>query len=165
MTSRYFTDRSDIVRRLAALSARALLGLGLAIVLSMIGVVIAWGLFIFSSSHDRTAFIAMNVIGAGIGASIGVNIAWIKLDRQQWAALALLLLFCTAAGVAGGLLGFQYGANREFECCADPRTSPFLYVAFGATIGANVILYLATTAAAVARMVRGGRGTVAERPR
>ena len=165
MTSRYFNDRSDIFRRLAALSARALLGLGLAIVLSMIGVVIAWGLFIFSSSHDRTVFIVMNIIGAGIGASIGVNIAWIKLDRQQKAALALLLLFCMAGGVVGGLLGFQYGANREFECCADPRTSPFLYVAFGATIGANVIMYLASAAIAVARMVRGGRNAVAERPR
>ena len=163
MTNRYFNDRNDIFRRLTAFSARVLLGLGLGIVLSMVGLVIAWGLFVFSSSGDRTAFMVMNMVGAGIGASVGVNIAWIKLDRQQRAAMLLTLLVCLAGGVVGGLLGYEYAANREYECCAEPRTTPFIYAAFGATIGANLLMYLANLATSGIRMVRSGRRTVPER--
>ena len=149
---------------MTALSARSLLGLGLGIVLSMVGLVIAWGLFVFSSSGDRTAFMVMNMAGAGIGASVGVNIAWIKLDRQQKAAMALTLLLCLAGGVVGALLGYQYAANREYECCAEPRTTPFIYAAFGAAIGANVLMYLVTAATSAIRVIRAGRRTVPERP-
>ena len=163
MTSRYLNDRNDIFRRLTAFSARALLGLGLGLVLSMFGLVIAWGLFVFSSSSDRTTFMIVNMVGAGIGAGIGVNIAWIKLDRQQRAAFALTVLLCIAGGLVGGLLGYQYVANREVECCAEPRTSPFIYAAFGATIGANGFMYLLTAATSVIRMIRTGRHTVPER--
>ena len=164
MTSRYSNDRNDIFRRLTGYSARVLLGLGLAVVLSMVGLVIAWGLFVFSSSSDRVVFMVMNMVGAGIGASIGVNIAWIKLDRQQKAALLFTFLLCLAGGVVGGLLGYQYAANREYQCCAEPRTTPFIYAAFGAAIGANLLIYLSTLATPLIRAARRGKRPLPHRP-
>lgn len=155
MMNRYISDRSDGIQRLAIFGGRVALGLCMGIVLSMVGLVIAWGLFVFSSSSDRTVFMVMNMLGAGIGAGIGVNVAWIRLDRQQRAALLLMVLISVAGGVIGALLGYQYGANREIECCAEPRTTPFIYAAFGATIGANVIIYLATAATSAFRAMRG----------
>ena len=164
MINKYISDRSDGIQRLAIFGGRVALGMCLGIVLSMVGLVIAWGLFIFSSSSDRTLFMVMNMAGAGIGASIGVNIAWIRLDRQQRTALALTFLICLAGGAVGALLGYQYGANREVDCCAEPRTTPFIYAALGATIGANAIMYLAAAATSIIQAVRTGRRTVPERP-
>lgn len=163
MINKYISDRTDGIQRLAVFAGRVALGLCLGIVLSMVGLVIAWGLFVFSSSSDRIVFMVMNMIGAGIGASIGANIAWIRLDRQQRTAFALMFLVCLAGGVIGSLLGYQYGANREIDCCAEPRTTPFIYAAFGATIGANVFIYLATAATSIIRAIRIGRRTVPER--
>ena len=163
MINKYISDRTDGIQRLAIFGGRVALGVCLGIVLSMVGLVIAWGLFVFSSSSDRIVFMVMNMIGAGIGASIGANIAWIRLDRHQRTAFALMFLVCLAGGVIGALLGYQYGADREIDCCAEPRTTPFIYAAFGATIGANVIVYLATAATSAIRAFRAGRGTIPER--
>ena len=160
MTSKYLNDRTDIFRKLAAFSLRGLLGLGLSIVLSMVGLVIAWGLFVFSSSSDRIAFMIVNMVGAGIGASVGVNIAWIKLDRQQRGAFVLTLLICLAGAIVGAWLGYQYGANRELDCCAEPRSSLFIYAAFGAAIGGNAVMYLINAATFAIRVIRTGRRTV-----
>ena len=164
MTGKRFNDASDVVRMLAILAARASLGLGLALVLGMMGLVVAWGLFIFSSSSDRDIFMIMTLAGGGIGAGIGPSIAWMKLDRHNRSALLLTLALCVAGAVIGGLLGYQYGANREIDCCAEPQTTPFLFTAFGAAIGANVIMYAANTVTAAARMIRSGRKPVADRP-
>ena len=163
MTSRYLNDRTDIFRKLTAFSTRVLLGLGLSIVLSMVGLVIAWGLFVFSSSSDRIAFMLMNMVGAGVGASVGVSIAWVKLDGQQRGAFVLTLLLCLGGAIAGALLGYQYGANREMDCCAEPRSSPFIYAAFGATIAGNAVMYLINVATYAIHMIRTGRRTVPER--
>ena len=164
MINRYVSDRSIGIQRLAIFAGRVGLGLTLGIVLSMVGLAIAWGLFVFSSSSDRTAFMVVNMLGAGIGASIGVNIAWIRLDRQRQSAFALMLLVCLAGGVIGALLGYQYGANREIDCCAEPRTTPFIYAAFGATVGANAVVYLIAAATSAIRAVRSSRGAVPGQP-
>ena len=164
MINKYITGRSDGIQRLAIFGGRVALGLCMGIVLSMVGLAIAWGLFVFSSSGDRTVFMVMNMVGAGIGASIGVNIAWIRLDRQQRTAFVLMFLVCLAGGVIGALLGYQYGANREVDCCAEPRTTPFIYAAFGASIGANAAIYLATAATSAIRAIRTGRRAAPERP-
>ncbi len=164
MTIKQLADISDIVRNLAILAGRAMLGLGLGIVLSMVGLAIAWGLFIFSGASERSTFMIMSMAGGGIAAGIGANIAWIRLDRQQRLTFIVTFLLCVAGGVTGGLIGYQVGANREIECCAEPGTTPFTYTAFGATIGANVAMYLATAAIAAARIARARVGAVPVRP-
>ena len=63
-----------------------------------------------------------------------------------------------AGGIAGGVLGYDYGAGREIECCAQPRTGPLTYTAFGAGIMANIAIYLAAAAALARRRIRAARG-------
>ena len=50
---------------------RAGLGLGLAIVRSMMGLAIAWGLYVFSGAASRTVLLGASVSGAGIGSGLG----------------------------------------------------------------------------------------------
>ena len=163
MITRYITDRYDIVPRLAVFAGRFLLGWGLAIVLSMAGLAFAWAMFIFSGASERSTFMIMSMAGGGIGAGIGPAISWMRLDRQQKIVMALVFLLCVAGGVIGGMLGYQFGANRVYECCAEPSTTPFTHTAIGATIGANVAMYLIIVATTAARMVRAVRGYAASR--
>ena len=156
MTIRQLTGKSDLLGRVAMLGGRALLGAVLAIVLSMVGESVAWGLFVFSSSSDISVLKVMVMLGGGIGAGLGASIAWVPLDRQRRTTLALIFLVCAAGGVIGALLGYQYGANREIDCCAEPRTTPFVFAAFGATIGANVFMYLVMAATSALRRWAAG---------
>ena len=157
MTTGRMYEKSDLIRAAAVIAARILLGLALALILSMAALAVAWGLFIFIGSSSRLTFMIMSLAGAGIGAGAAVNLAWIKLDRHQRSALVVTLLVCVAGGVIGGLAGYQYGAYREIECCAEPSTTPFMYIAFGATIGANIVIYLVTASSLAARMFRLNR--------
>ena len=159
MSNKFLGDRSDGIQRLATLAARAAFGLALAFVLSMVGLAVAWGLFVFSSSGSRDIFMVMNTIGSAIGAGAAASLAWVQLDRQRRSMLALTFLVCVAGGVIGGVVGYQFGANREMDCCAEPRTTPFLYTAIGATILSNIVMYLVTAGIATARMIRINRRT------
>ena len=157
MTIKQFIDRYDIVRWAAALAARGALGIVLAVVLSMVALAIVWGLYIFSGANDRAAFMIVTMGAGGLGAGVGSNIAWIRLDRQRNYGLALTVLLCVAGGVIGGVIGYQIGANREFDCCAEPRTNPFTYTAVGAAVGSNVVMYLVVAFNAAARAYRLNR--------
>ena len=150
-------EKFDLFRGMAIIAIRVLLSLGLALVLSMVALAVAWGLYIFIGTSSRTTFMIMTMAAGGLGAGIGPNIAWIKMDRQQRSALALTVILCVAGGVIGGLLGYQYGANREIECCAEPHTTPFMNTAFGATIGSNIVIYLVSASTAVAKIFRLNR--------
>ena len=157
MTTARYNDKSDVSRRLLIIAGRAILGLGLGLILSMTALAVSWGLFVFIGSSSRTTFMIMSMSSAGLGAGIAVNLAWLKLDRQQRTGFVLTVLLCVAGGAIGGLAGYQFGANREIDCCAEPTTSPFTYTAFGAAIGANLVMYLIIAAAAAARAFRIGR--------
>ena len=150
-------EKSDILMRALIFGVRILLGLGLAVVLSMVCLGIAWGLFIFSGASSRNTLLIMSMAGAGLGAGIGAYVAWLKLDRSSWAFFFIAILMAVAGGVLGGMAGYQYGANREIECCAEPQTAPFTYTAFGATLLANAAMYLAVVGSVVLRMFRAGR--------
>ncbi len=143
--------------RVLIFAGRALLGLGLGVVLSMVGLGIAWGLFIFASASSRDTLLIMSMAGAGLGAGIGAYVAWIRLDSPPWLAIAFTVILAVAGGVLGGLGGYQYGANREIECCAEPQTAPFTYTAFGATLLANAAVYVAAAALFAVRLLRTGR--------
>ena len=56
------------------------------------------------------------------------------------------------------------GMTRNSEMSTEPSTTPFTYTAFGATIGANVVMYLATASIAAVRMSRARGGTIPGRP-
>ena len=136
------------------LAARLLLGFGLAIFLSMVCLGITWGLFIFAGASSRNTLLIMSMAGAGLGAGIGAYVAWLKLDRSSWSFVSVAILLAVVGGVLGGMAGYQYGANREIECCAEPQTAPFTYTAIGATILANVAVYLALAGSAALRAFR-----------
>ena len=157
MTPRKQTETQDLLRKGLLIVARGLLGVGLALVLSISALAVAWGLYLFSGASSRETFLIMSMLGAGIGSGIGAYIPWIKLDRQQRTATALVLVLVLAAGVGGGLIGYDYGANREIECCAEPHTTPFLYTAFGAAILANLVMFLISSSGAATRLLRSGR--------
>ena len=100
------------------------------------------------------------MVGAGLGAGVGAYVAWLKLDRSTWSFMTVAILLAIAGGVLGGLGGYQYGANREIECCAEPQTAPFTYTAFGATLVANVAMYLALLGSWALRLLRPGKRTI-----
>ena len=99
----------------------------------------------------------MSMAGAGLGAGIGAYVAWLKLDRSSWSFVSVAILMAVAGGVLGSLAGYQYGANREIQCCAEPQTAPFTYTAFGAAFMANAAMYLAVVGSAALRMLRPNR--------
>ena len=143
--------------RVLIVTGRTLLGLGLGVVLSMVCLGIAWGLFIFSSASSRDTLLIMSMAGAGLGAGTGAYVAWIRLDSPPWSVIAFTVLLAVVGGVFGAWVGYQYGANREIECCAEPQTAPFTYTAFGATLLANAGIYVAGVGLFALRLLRTTR--------
>jgi hypothetical protein len=108
----------------------------------MMGLAVAWGLYVFSGAISKTTLLSVSMTGAGVGAGLGAFFAWLRLDHNPLRAAAVTLLLALLVGVVGGWAGYQYGANKEIECCALPETAPFTYTAFGATLAANGIVLL-----------------------
>ena len=117
---------------------RALLGVLLAAMLSVIGIGIAWGMFVFWGAVSHVTLLILFMTGAGVGAGIGSFTAWLRIDlaprRSVLAAVALVIIL---AGIGGGWGGFQFGATREVACCVGPAIGPITYTVIGATIAAN----------------------------
>jgi hypothetical protein len=109
----------------------------LAVVLSMVGIGIAWGLYVFASASSRTTLLALFMVGAGIGAGLGGFLAWLRLEGDSRPALLATALLALLAGVAGAWGGYQFGGHQEVPCCAKPEITPVTYTALGATVVAN----------------------------
>ena len=135
-------DKSGIFRSAALLAGRVVLGLGFSLVLSMVCLAVAWGLYIFSSSSTRMTWLVMLMAGASVGAGVGAYFGWLKLDRHHWPSIIGTVMVAIAGGLVGALGGYEYGVNREIECCAEPRTGPFTFAALGAAVAANIAIYL-----------------------
>ena len=120
--------------------------------------VVAWGLYIFSGSSTRMTWLVMLMAGASIGAGVGANLGWIKLDRQHWPTIIATTLVAIAGGLLGALGGYDYGVNREMDCCAEPRTGPFTFAALGAAAAANIVIYLVAAGSVALRLLRARRG-------
>ncbi len=121
---------------------RAVLGIGLALVLGVVGVALArMGLLLFGFT-SWSAWITLLVLGAGGGAGIGSVAAWLGLKGAGAAFTTALALLAWGAGMAGGWFGFSYGAGVEPECCASPTMGPIAYTVLGAVVGSNLVAIL-----------------------
>ena len=121
---------------------RAALGLGLALVLAVVGVVLArMGLVLFGLI-SWTAWFTLFVAGAGLGAGLGGWLAWLWQKGAGAGFTALLLLLALAAGIIGAWGGYYYGASQVPECCASPAMGPVAYTVLGAMVGANLVVLL-----------------------
>ena len=104
----------------------------------MIGIGMAWGLFLFFGSQSINIWLGSLYFGAGLGGGIGGFFAWLRVDGDDSLALALTAVIVIGAGILGAWGGFEYGSTVEVECCAMPTKSPVYYTALGSTVGANV---------------------------
>ena len=103
----------------------------------MVGIAIAWALFIFFGGQSANIWLGCLFFGAGLGAGMGGFAAWIHLDRENAPVLALTAAVVVGAGILGAWGGFEYGSTQEVECCAMPTKSPIYYTALGSTVVAN----------------------------
>ena len=130
----------DITEKLAPFLVpvgRTVAGGVLGVVLSMIGIAIAWSLYIFSGVQSIDVWLGSLFFGAGLGAGVGGFAAWLHLDRENGLVLALSVTIIVGFGVLGAWGGYRYGSAQEVECCAMPTVSPVYYTALGATVVAN----------------------------
>jgi len=127
---------------------RLIAGVVLGVVLSMIGIVIAWSLYVFFGGRTIEVWQASLFFSAGLGAGIATFAAWLHIDRENGWVLALTALVVLGAGIFGAWGGYRYGAAQEVECCAMPTVSPVYYTALGSAVVANVagVVFAATRA-------------------
>ena len=120
------------------LAGRSALGVGLGAVAATFCIAVAWGLFIFSGSQSLIIWLASLMFSAGIGAWAGSQIAWLQLDGGNSSRSFAMAIPAVVIGTISAWIGFYYGSNQEFECCAMPTVTPVYYTVIGATIGANL---------------------------
>ena len=106
------------------LGARTALGVALAIALSVVGIGVAWGLFVFSGARSFVTLFSLLMIGAGFGAGLGGFLAWLNIDRNTRTNLAVMAAVALLAGVGGAWAGYQIGSQQEVACCAKPDVTP-----------------------------------------
>ena len=125
------------------IAGRAGLGLLLALVLSYIGVWVAWGLYyFFTDTSSKPLRDAMFLGGAAVGAALGGSLTWLRIDGNTLPAVLVIGAAALVGGIAGSWIGFEYGLNREIKCCSDPPVNAFSYAAVGATVVANLGTFL-----------------------
>lgn len=124
----------DRVQPFLIFAGRTALGLGLSLGFGVVGVGMAWGLFVFSSSRSLDVMLWSLMIGAGLGAGLGGFLAWLRLEGDGLLALLATAAISAAAGIGGAWLGYEYGARQKIECCAMPTVTPVTYTILGATL-------------------------------
>ena len=119
---------------------RAVLGVLLAALLSVIGIGIAWGMFVFWGAVSHATLLSLFMTGAGVGAGIGSFAAWIRMDlAPPTSVLVVMSLVLILTGIGGAWSGFQFGASQDVPCCIGPAVGPITYTVLGATVAANVV--------------------------
>jgi len=72
-----------------------------------------------------TTLLVMLMSGAGIGAGIGGVLVWLRIEGNPLSILIPTTLLALLVGVGGAWAGYEYGANKEYACCATPETKPY----------------------------------------
>ena len=149
---------SELPQHLLGYLIRAALGTGLAVVLAVLGVLLArMGLLIFGLT-SWTSWLVMLMTGAGIGAGLGSGVAWLWLKGIGQGTTALIFLATLAAGIAGSWMAYGYGADAAAECCASPAMGPIGYAVVGSVIGSNLAaVIVGVTGQGVYLYLRGRR--------
>ena len=128
------------------IAGRAGLGFLLALVLSYIGVWVAWGLYyFFTDTSSKLLRDVMFLAGAAVGAGLGSSLTWLRLDGNSLPVVLLMGATGLAGGIIGSWMGYEYALNREIKCCSDPPINAFSYAALGATVAANAGTFLLGT--------------------
>ena len=120
------------------IAGRAGLGFLIALVLSYIGVWVAWGLYyFFTDTSSKLLRDVMFLAGAALGAGLGGSLTWLRLDGNSLPVLLLIGFVGLGGGIIGSWLGYEFALNREIKCCSEPPVNAFSYAALGATAAAN----------------------------
>jgi len=122
---------------------RIAFGLVLATVLGVVGIGIAWSMFVFWGASSHNTLLLLFFSGAGIGASSGTFLAWFRVDRlPSLRVMTLMWILLSTIGGTGAWLGYQFGSNQEVECCVGPVLNPIAYMTLGTAISTNVVALL-----------------------
>jgi hypothetical protein len=127
----------DKFQPLLILAGRTVFGVLLAVVLSTVGIGIAWGSYVFFGASSRSTLLTLFTVGAGVGAGLGGFLAWLRLEGDSRPVLLVTVSLALLAGIAGAWGGYEFGGRQEVPCCAKPDITPVTYTAFGATVAAN----------------------------
>ena len=119
---------------------RIMFGLVLATVLGVVGIGIAWSMFVFWGATPHNTLLLLFFSGAGIGASSGTFLAWFRVDRLPSVPVIILWwLLLAVVGATGALLGYQFGSRQAVECCVGPPLNPIAYMTLGTAISTNLV--------------------------
>lgn len=152
--------QADLAQDIIGYAVRAALGIGLAVVMAALGVMLArMGLLLFGMT-SWNAWLAMLITGAGVGAGLGSGTAWLWLKGMGSSSTALLFILALAAGVCGSWLAYQYGAGVKPECCASPEMGPIAYAILGAVLASSgASLLCGVMGQGISRALRSRQGT------
>ena len=149
----------DIVRPVLVLAGRTVLGLLLSAVFSVIGIGIAWAMFVFSGAVSHATLLSLLMSGAGLGAGLGGFLAWLRVDRVPRRHMLLAgTLSLLLAGIGGAWGGYQFGAGQEVACCVGPSITPITYTALGAAAATNAVALAMGVAQGIKAL--GGRAKI-----
>lgn len=143
---------------LIAYLGRSLLGLGMALVFSVVGIIVGrMGVLLFGVT-SWNGWLIMLIAGAGIGAAFGSVAAWLWLKGLGTRFTISLAIIAVAAGVMGSWLAYSYGSSVQGECCASPDMGPIAYAVLGAVASSNLAcLVCAAVGQTTVRLRRASR--------
>ena len=118
---------------------RLIVGIILALVLGVLGVIIGRMALVFFGLISWGAWFSSILGGASIGAGLGCLIAWLWLRHSTRVFSTTLLMLAILAGAAGGWGGYWYGQTIEVPCCVGRDVGAQEFTVFGATAGANLM--------------------------
>lgn len=127
---------------LAGYAGRTALGIGFALVLGAVGVVLGrMGVLMFGVT-SWFGWLALLVGGIGVGAGLGSATAWLWLKGMGAVFTVILVPTAVIAGICGAWYAFLYGTGVEPECCASPDMGPIAYSILGAVLVSNIVTLL-----------------------
>jgi hypothetical protein len=127
------------LRPLFVLSARTFFGVLIGGTFGFFGVGIGWGSFVFFGARSGDTLLLFFIVGAAVGTTIGVYLAWMNLDGNSAVrVIATSALFLLVA-VGGSWGGYRFGSIQEVPCCASADVTPITYIVMGSVLATSVV--------------------------